>query len=178
MERLSAWFCLVVLLSVTCAKSPPLVLGVPNLSEVSPGVWRSAQPENAAEWRAVAALGVRTVIKLNFEDEGSDDPARALGLEVHDLGIEPAGDQDVFDNTFRRPDMSRVDEAVRLLLRGGGVLVHCTHGQDRTGLVVGIYRLEHDGWYKERAYDEMLAMGFHPELHGLHETWEGLEVDQ
>jgi tyrosine-protein phosphatase SIW14 len=50
--------------------------------------------------------------------------------------------------------------------------VHCTHGQDRTGLVVGLYRTIHDGWTKTDAYREMLQLGFHPELRGLREFWE------
>ena len=50
--------------------------------------------------------------------------------------------------------------------------VHCEHGQDRTGLTIGIYRVQHDGWTKEKAYNEMIAHGFHKSLHGLDDFWE------
>jgi protein tyrosine/serine phosphatase len=49
--------------------------------------------------------------------------------------------------------------------------VHCTHGQDRTGLIIGLYRLN-EGWTKDAAYKEMLVHHFHSSLHGLHEYWE------
>ncbi len=54
---------------------------------------------------------------------------------------------------------------------GPGTLVHCEHGQDRTGVAIGLYRL-HTGWTEEHAEDEMLAHGFHRSLIGLWEWWE------
>jgi protein tyrosine/serine phosphatase len=61
---------------------------------------------------------------------------------------------------------------------GGGVLVHCTHGQDRTGWVVGAYRVLYEGVSKSVAYDEMLKHNFHEVLHGLHEAWEDFDGKQ
>lgn len=45
--------------------------GIPNLVQLSPGVWRSGQPATAADWKALQQLGIRTVVKLNFPAEGS-----------------------------------------------------------------------------------------------------------
>jgi hypothetical protein len=50
--------------------------------------------------------------------------------------------------------------------------IHCTHGQDRTGLIVGEYRIRSCGWTKELARKEMKEYGFHPELFGLELFWE------
>jgi protein tyrosine/serine phosphatase len=160
-----------------CQTPPPPKTGeVPqNFVQVSPGVWRSAQPTNPDEWKYVKSQGVRHVVKLNFDSEGSDADAIAAGLDVHVLSIQPEGDKDLFDNiknTFVGPDVAKLIEAENIIAAGGGVLVHCTHGQDRTGLVIGLHRVMHEHESKAEAYDEMLRYNFHPELHGLHEFWE------
>jgi protein tyrosine/serine phosphatase len=77
-------------------------------------------------------------------------------------------------SVFEKPDAANIQQAVDVLSKGGGVLVHCTHGQDRTGLVVGVYRVKHDGWSKDKAWDEMVHHDFHQELVGLVEFWLGL----
>jgi protein tyrosine/serine phosphatase len=161
-----------------CAPTVTYLDGVPNLALVAPGVYRSAQPTTLAEWHAVYALGVRHVLKLNFPSEGSDDIASIAGLEVHTISLEPQGDLDLFDNirnTFVRPSELDLDTAIAFLATAtpaSAWLVHCTHGQDRTGLVIGRYRVSQLGWSKARAFSEMRAHGFHTELHGLHESWE------
>ena len=174
-----AWIWLLALLAnVACSASVPTASKVPNLYQVKPGLWRSGQPTTAEQWVELRRMGISRVIKLNFESEASDDGARAAGLIVHEVSIQPAGDTDVFDalaNTFTRPDPVRLAEAqtiLRLDWVRGGVLVHCTHGQDRTGFVIGQMRVLTDRWSKSRAYAEMRHYGFHPLLRGLREAWE------
>jgi protein tyrosine/serine phosphatase len=149
--------------------------GVPNLVEVRPGLWRSGQPTSQEQWEYLKSLGIRRVVKLNFSSEGSDDGAILAGLEVHVFSIQPAGDADIFDaiaNTFIRPDPDLLERANQVIAENSGVLVHCTHGWDRTGLVIGRSRVLLEHWSKDRAYEEMLKRGFHPLLRGLSETWE------
>lgn len=56
------------------------------------------------------------------------------------------------------------------------VLVHCQHGQDRTGLVVAAYRVLVCGWTKVAAMKEAVHLGYRNYLnHGLNETWEAFE---
>lgn len=171
-------FSIIALCLAALACSPTVYThGVPNLVMVETGLWRSGQP-TAEGWAYLQSLGIRTVVKLNFDSEGSDDGARALGMTVHELSIQPEGDKDVFDNlvnTFVAPDASRIASAEAVIAAGGAVLVHCSHGQDRTGIVIGIHRLEHERWSKQAAYGEMIAHHFHPELNGLHEFWEGVK---
>ncbi len=59
-----------------------------------------------------------------------------------------------------------------------GTFVHCEHGQDRTGLIVAIHRVQADGWTKADAEGEMLAHGFHKQLHGLWEYWESFRLER
>jgi tyrosine-protein phosphatase SIW14 len=158
--------------TIACATdcgTTTLTHGVPNLVQVDPGVWRSGQPTTAEGWAYLKSLGIRRVVKLNFESEGSDDSAREAGMEVRYLPIQPEGS---LASILDAPDPTHIDGAVAALSEGGGVLVHCEHGNDRTGLVVGAYRVKHDGWTKGRAFREMLARGYHVELPALDVYWE------
>lgn len=150
--------------------------GIPNLAQVdgASNVWRGGQPTTADGWAYLKSLGIKRVVKLNFEPtEGSDDGARAIGLEVHVHSIQPEGDVDVWDEvlgTFVRPSRDIIALALEELALGDA-FVHCTHGQDRTGLVVGEFRVQRQGWSRDDAWSEMIAHGFHPELVGLTSYW-------
>jgi hypothetical protein len=143
--------------------------GVPNFREVDPGVYRGGQP-TAAGWESLKALGVRTVVKLDLPREGSDAAAQSLGMAVVDASGPPSD----LTNMLGAPTPERLKLAVKTLedSRSRPVFVHCLHGQDRTGLVVGLYRVLHDGYSKRRAWREMRVDGFHRSLHGLREVWE------
>jgi protein tyrosine/serine phosphatase len=149
---------------------------IPNLRQISPGLWRSGQPKTIFDWEYLRKLGITRSIKLNFEREYSDSFAHIAGVTSYIVSIQPEGDKNVIDslrNTFVRPDEKTIEEAERLIDPSIGTLVHCTHGQDRTGYLIGRYRVNTNGWSKDDAYLEMLKYGFHPELHGLREAWEG-----
>jgi protein tyrosine/serine phosphatase len=169
-------FVIAALSMLFLACSPTVYIhGVPNLVKVHEGLYRSGQITTLDGWKYVASLGITRVVKLNFDEEGSDKDAEKIGLIVYSLPIEPRGDQDLFDNianTFVHPDIVNVKRAEEIIKLGGGVLVHCTHGQDRTGYIVGRHRVLFNKWSTNDAYTEMLRNNFHPLLHGLHEGWE------
>lgn len=160
---------------------------VPNLAQVDASIWRSGQITKPDGWSYVKQLaaGRRVhVVKLNYDNEGSDDLARQLGFDVQYLPIQPQGDQNVWNDaigTVEVPDEKNVDAAEATLAlcvahpATDFCLVHCTHGQDRTGFVTGKHRVEHDGWTKERAFHEMLDHHFHWELVGLMIAWERIK---
>jgi hypothetical protein len=159
-----------VLILLACSCTPKVVNhGIVNLWQVDAHVWRSGQPMTLADWQYLqSSVGIKRVIKLNYDSEGSDDLARSLGMIVYELSVQPVGLGDI----LKRPDPDKLAEAIRLLEHADGVLVHCKNGWDRTGLLVGMYRVIYDGWTTDRAYEEMRRLGFHPELRGLHEAWE------
>ena len=181
MHRIYLAVALAFALAIGACSPMVYVHGIPNLAQVDTNVWRSGQittPEGWAYLKQLAAGRRVHVLKLNFDHEGSDALALASGIDVHVLAIQPKGDQDMWDDihaAFTQPDPNVVREAEALLAsatRNDVWLVHCTHGQDRTGYVIGQHRVLHDGWTKAAAYKEMLAHHFHPELHGVHEAWE------
>jgi protein tyrosine/serine phosphatase len=137
---------------------------IPNFSQVKTGVWRGGQP-TANGWELLKSLGVKWVVKLNTEDEASDEAAKATGMQVLYLPMT------TIQQTIGKPLSTTLNAAVSALEREG-TFVHCQHGQDRTGLVVGAYRVKVEHWTKAAAYKEMKAHGFHPMLRGLYWSWQ------
>ena len=131
--------------------------GIPNLAQVDTGVWRGGQP-TAAGWNYLnQILGVTHVVKLNL---GADAPP--IGMKVTAIPIP-------FWQMLLGPAPAQINRAVSSI--GPGTYVHCAHGQDRTGLVIGEYRVQVDGWSESRAYQEMLDHDFHRSLIGLWWFW-------
>lgn len=57
--------------------------------------------------------------------------------------------------------VKRFIDLVTGFLCSGNVYVHCLHGVDRTGFMIAKFRILVQGWERERAIEEMLALGFH-----------------
>jgi tyrosine-protein phosphatase SIW14 len=152
-----------------CSCSTTVVThGIPNLHQVENRVWRGGQPENLAAWQYLHDdLGILFDLKLNTEKEASDDLAKQAGMVVVKFPIT------TWEQTLGMPKTFALLGAVSVIEGGkeGGIYVHCQHGQDRTGLVIGAYRVESEHWTKAEAYKEMKWNGFHPELDGLYQAW-------
>jgi tyrosine-protein phosphatase SIW14 len=147
--------------------STPDASSILNFAQVSPHpIYRGGQPSRDG-WLYLKSLGVKTVVKLNCPDEGIDDHPDFNIIDCH----MPPKD---FWQAFGKPDPADVARAVAALRDSpkGPFYVHCLHGQDRTGLVVGEFRVLNDGWTTDQAYAEMMQHGFHPELIDLLRTWE------
>jgi protein tyrosine/serine phosphatase len=154
---------MVLALALPCAAADIL-----NFHEVSTGIYRGGQP-TAEGWAFLKEKGVKTVVKLNFEDEGSDAEAKKLGMTVIDASGPPA----TIKNVWGAPKPERLQLAVTALgdKRLHPIYVHCLHGQDRTGLAVGLHRVINEGWKKADAWTEMKRIGFHRSLRGLRAVW-------
>lgn len=109
-------------------------------------LYRSAQPD----WNGyddLEQLGVTHVFQLNFKDFANYIPNHTE-LKFTRYGMVPAGKP--HDETIKQI-VNQIDEAMKL----GDVLVHCTFGRDRTGLVIAAFRILKEGWTYPEAYDEM-----------------------
>jgi protein tyrosine/serine phosphatase len=148
------------------------MITIPNFKEFSPGLYRGGQPSPDG-WLSLKELGIKTVVKLNFPYEGSDEEAIKLGMTVVDCYGPPSG----LINIFEHPDPDRIRLAVQTLgnKTEQPIYVHCLHGQDRTGLVVGLYRVLYEGFTKKEAFREMFQNGFHWEFLGLLDFWEDFD---
>lgn len=160
--------------------------GIPNLMHFSDNhttLYRGGQPE-ASGWQYLAGLGVTTDIKLNDPVEsfgqGEDTPATDSGITVVSSTIHPID----YGLDLRSPEQlfeaPTVEEAASIIATmatvRGPVFVHCTHGRDRTGLVVALYRVFVDGVSPSVARTEMVRAGFRSVNYGLDHFWNRLFV--
>jgi protein tyrosine/serine phosphatase len=132
--------------------------GLPNLHQVSPTLYRGAQP-TAAGMKNLERLGVKTVV--NLRSFNSDRPELAgTKLRYQHLWVKAWHPED--------------KEVIRFLqlatnTNATPVFVHCQHGADRTGTMCAIYRVAVQGWTKDEAIAEMTGGGF-----GYHTVWKNL----
>jgi|SRR5215468_9790174 len=138
----------------------------PPIELVSPGVWRGPRPTQATLAR-LRSMGVKTILDL-------EDTQSAINLERGWVGAlhltfisEPM-------SGFWTPNDKEVNQIEAIIADPSRrpIFVHCQHGQDRTGLIVGLYRVFTERWSPARAYQEMLAKGFHRLLVFLNHYYE------
>jgi tyrosine-protein phosphatase SIW14 len=139
-----------------------------HLYRVDVGLYRSRAPRWRREFEQVRRAGVRTILDLRaYRPLASWREARL------------AAEYGLAYRHYRYPSLPwgvRFTEAAyRQMLREQDypLLVHCQENRDRTGLLVGLYRVRRQGWPPEAAYDEMLRFGLRPSLRYLHRYfWE------
>lgn len=144
---------------------------IPNFHPVIDGkVYRSGQPYLPSHWQELQTRGIKTIVKLDFPCEGVDDAAAQYGIKVLNFWMEPIT---LLQGLFGAPDYNLAMGAATALCDEANwpALIHCLHGQDRTGLECGMLRVLHQGWSIDQARGEMLAMGFHVELIDLDRVW-------
>jgi hypothetical protein len=116
--------------------------------------------------RLVRLFKIRTILKLNYEDEGSDAAAAVPVIQI------PMPPRDLAQSFIVAADACVARALVALCdPNHWPIFVHCTHGQDRTGLLVGEFRVRMQGWSITQAWDEMIRQGYHWELIDLSRAW-------
>jgi protein tyrosine/serine phosphatase len=172
----------VLFLAAACGAPAPAVSPVThasapaNFTQVRDDLYRGGHP-TGAQLAYLKSLGVRTIVDLEINDlieateadiTEEDRAATATGLAVVHApmsAFEPAR-SDRFD--------AQMNDVLTLLgdRTKGPFYVHCKHGQDRTGLVIGLERVVVEKWAPKDAYGEMLHIGFHPMFKGLKHYFE------
>lgn len=137
---------------------PLQVAGAPNLHQVTPNLFRAAQP-TAEGMKNLEKLGVRTVVNLRAHHSDRDE---IEGTALKGVSIEI--------NTWKLSE----DHVIQFLkiaadTNRAPVLVHCQHGADRTGTMCAMYRMAVQGWPREEAIREMTEGGY-----GYHIVWDNL----
>jgi hypothetical protein len=130
--------------------------------EVAPGIYRGPVPETASDFRQISDLGVRSVIDLRkFRRRKRDETCRCVRAHGMNYIAAPIGFYPERDGSPER--------AVRLLANARlyPIYLHCELGRDRSGLVVGLFRVRCQGWSVCAAYAEMQRFGFNERLRGL-----------
>jgi protein tyrosine/serine phosphatase len=139
-------------LTVAFAAAEPAVL--PNFHEVNTHVYRGGQP-TAQGFEQLKKLGIKTVVDLRDVGEhsqaGEEKILSALGMTY--ISIPMKG--------LSAPTGEQILAAMKALgdKTDGSVFVHCRRGADRTGTILAVYRILHDGWTNRKALEEAKENG-------------------
>ena len=134
---------------------------LPNFHKVTPHIFRGGQPSNTGfAW--LKQMDVRTI--LNLRDERL--LVRSEELTVGELGFRYVN---IALSPFVEPSAEQIESCLDVLRQAKEtpVFVHCLHGMDRTGVIVGSYRMVVEGWTLASAFDEMVELGFHSQFANL-----------
>lgn len=135
---------------------PVDLAGVPNLHRVTPLIYRSAPP-SAEGFHNLAKIGVKTVINLR---RTVDDSPLAVGTGLALIHINTT--RHVTDGNGAKIVLAL--RALRDAQSPGPVLLHCTRGADRTGIIAALWRMLYQGWSRDQALEECdrAALAFTP----------------
>jgi Tyrosine phosphatase family len=129
---------------------------IERFAKVSPGIFRGAKPATQADFDFLKAHEVRTILSLQTlprDIYAERRHARENEIEyrnVYIFGLPLA------------PSERRVKMALLTLADPSlhPIFIHYRLGRDRTGMIVGLYRISYQNWTPKTAWDEMLRFGF------------------
>lgn len=125
---------------------------VENFGKVNDNYYRGSQPD-AEGFAQLKRLGIKTVIDLR-KDSRAEEPeqVRALGMQYFNIRMKA--------NQAATPEQR--DYFLKLVNDPANwpVYVHCKGGRHGTGALTAVYRITHDGWTADQAYDEMKKYDF------------------
>ena len=152
---LSAIVALIFSFSINAvAKSNPNFpnVKIKNFGQMDDRFFRGARPKDE-DYKALAELGVKTVIDLTDNSRAEEQPAvEAAGLRYINIPM--------VDKSY--PSIEQVNEFLKVVNdpQTGKFFVHCAGGRHRTGVVGAVYRFNHDGWNLEQVLAEMNQYDF------------------
>jgi tyrosine-protein phosphatase SIW14 len=135
---------------VRLAAAPPP--GIEKFEQINEHLYRGGQPSEAG-FQALAKMGIRTILDLRDKAEQSrleKNMVEALGMRFIAVPM-----------SMHAPTDQQIDRALDLLNASEGwpVFVHCQGGRDRTSTVIACYRISHDGWDNQKAYNDARQHG-------------------
>ena len=125
---------------------------IKNFGKVNDNYYRGSQPDRS-QLAALKAMGVKTIIDLRRDYIPEERQwADELGLHYFNLPLKAS----------KAATKEQTEYFLRLVNdpANGPVFVHCKGGRHRTGAMTGVYRISHDGWTAEQAFDEMKKYDF------------------
>jgi protein tyrosine/serine phosphatase len=120
---------------------------IKNFGQMDDRFYRGARPKDE-DYKALAELGVQTVIDLTDNSKEYEKPAvEAAGLRYINIPM--------IDKSY--PLMDQVNEFLKVVddPATGKFFLHCAGGRHRTGVMGAVYRFHHDNWNLDQVLAEM-----------------------
>jgi tyrosine-protein phosphatase SIW14 len=119
-----------------------------QLRRVDDHVYRGKQP-GKADWAELSQMGIKTVLDLRggpFHKPRERKLVEAAGM--HYISIRFSG--------IWEPKQQQIEQVLSVLEdpARAPVFIHCWRGDDRVGLVIACYRIDHDHWTNKQALAE------------------------
>lgn len=126
---------------------------VKNLHRMDEHIYRGKQP-GQSDFRELADMGIRTVLDLRggpIHKPRERKRVESLGMQYVSIRLsglwEPKDKQiaqvlNVLDDPSKWP-----------------IFIHCWRGDDRSGMVLACYRIQHDHWTNQQALEEATHLG-------------------
>lgn len=142
---------LILLLPAIILAGPAATNHITRYQKVADGLYRGGQP-NQSGFAFLKQEGVKTII--NFKEENDEEPiVRALGMNYVHIPMKVTVWSRISDAAIQKY-FEVVNNPANL-----PVFVHCQRGADRTGAMVGFYRIANQGWDGARAFKEARDVG-------------------
>ena len=121
---------------------------IDNFGRVDATYYRGAQPKGR-DYADLASLGVKTIINLTDDDGDASEETLATraGMKYVHMPM----------TTHRAPSGAELAEFLTIVNDPASqpVYVHCVGGRHRTGVMTAAYRISHDHWSGDQAFQEM-----------------------
>lgn len=122
---------------------------LPNFSKVNENLYRGGQPSQNGVKKLKEDFKIKTIIYLRGADERAEIEKKwseAAGIKFINVSL----------NNWFGPKDAQIEKALQEINRTENqpVFVHCQRGADRTGTVIAVYRITHDGWTARAATEE------------------------
>jgi tyrosine-protein phosphatase SIW14 len=133
-------------------------LPVENFGKVNDNYYRGSQPD-ADGFAELKRLGIKTVIDLRKDSQtAAPGQVRALGMQYFNIPMKAS----------KAATPEQTEYFFKLVNDSANwpVYVHCKGGKHRTGALTAAYRIAHDGWTADQAFEEMKKYDFNSGFFG------------
>ena len=138
---------------------------LPNFHEVHPYLFRGGEPSEIG-LEKLKEMGVATIIDLRAPSEmkiAEKDIAKRLGFHYINLVMDSHAPTEEQVKTMMQ-EIDKAKEEFDNGVKNKSVFVHCAHGSDRTGCMIGIWRVSREQWDYPTTYKEMRQYWFTPKF--------------
>lgn len=133
--------------------------------KVSDTLYCGSEPTSTDKVEMLKTMGIKTIIDLRLFTgvKQEEQWAKDQGVAYYHIST-----------GVLQPDEAKIKTVMAMVEdpKYQPVYVHCRTGCDRTGVIVGIYRVCNQGWTKEDAYKEMLSHHFRPLFIGIKRSFD------